>query len=232
MYYIILALIAPEHNLFSFGRLSSISALFALFCFGSAIFGVLLFLLWTMKRSKYHPIVKNLDEYGPWRAVGSQVNLEFRALEKFCSVLGGTSIYLTDSWIIKCTGYKVYIVQQTDSHLSIMKSEDFLYNQESDQGAQFLQIRVSSIEPHERHFDLNVNAMEYKDMKDRLNAPIRNARDVVINQTLSDLFINAFREQVNVNGTLQISHLGNQVRFFGLHMLFYESSSICSVQNL
>ena len=205
-------MIAPEYSLFTFARLSPIGALFSLSCFGSAICGTLLFLLWTSYASKYHPLVKNLIEYGPtWRAVAAQINLEFRRLEKFSSVLGGTSIYLTDSWIIKCTAYKVYIAQQTDCHLSILKSEDFLYNPETNQGAQFLQILVSSISPHERTFHLNLNAIEYKDMKDRLNAPIRNARDVVINQSLSDRFLTTFKEQVDVNGFLEISHLGNRV---------------------
>ena len=84
-----------------------------------------------------------------------------------------------------------------------------MYNHDTNTSAQFLQIRVNSIPPHERVFDLHVNAMEYKDMKDRLNAPIRNARDIVINQSLSDLFLNAFREQVEANGVLETNQLSN-----------------------
>ena len=46
-------------------------------------------------------------------------------------------------------------------------------------------------------------------MKDRLSAPIRNARDIVINQSLSDRFLNAFREQVESNGILETNQLSN-----------------------
>jgi len=154
--------------------------------------------------------VRTLVGYGsPWQDVAAQINMEFRSLEKFSSVLGGTSIYVTDSWIIKCTTYKVHIAQQTDSHLSIVNSENFAYNHDTNQSAQFLQLRVSSIPPHDCMFDLNVNAVEYKDMKDRLNAPILNVRNVVINQSLSDRFLNAFREQVATNGFLETNQLGN-----------------------
>jgi len=210
LYYFGLGFASPEYSLFTFTRLSSFCLLFSLFCFGAALLGILVFILWTSYAYKYHPLVADLSAYGsPWRAVAGQINLEFRSLDKFSSILGGTSIYVTDSWIMKCTTYKVHIAQQTDCHLSIVGSEDFVYNHDSNQSAQFLQIRVSSIPPHQRTFDLHVNAVEYQDMKDRLSAPIRNARNVVINQSLSDRFLNAFREQVEANGRMETNQLGN-----------------------
>ena len=36
-------------------------------------------------------------------------------------------------------------------------------------------------------------------MKDRLQAPIRNARNIVIHQSLSDKFLDAFKIQVHSN---------------------------------
>jgi hypothetical protein len=210
VYYFGLGVSSSNYALFAFTRLTPSLAVFTIFCFGSAVLGVLLFFLWTSSSFKFHPLVRDLTAYSsPWRAVAAQINLEFRSLDKFSSIVGGTSVYVTDSWIVKCTTYKVHIAQQTDSHLTIVSSEDFMYNHDTNQSAQFLQIRVSSIPPHERTFDLNVNAMEYKEMKDRLNAPIRNARDIVINQSLSDRFLNAFREQVEANGILETNQLGN-----------------------
>ena len=41
--------------------------------------------------------------------------------------------------------------------------------------------------------------MEYSDLKDKLQTPIRTARDVVIRQSLSDRFLDAFRRQVESN---------------------------------
>lgn len=212
VYYLGLAIVAPQYDLFSFTKLSPWTTVLALVCFGWFLCGVLLSVYWSLLNWKYHPLTKDLLKYGsPWRGVAAQINLEFRRIEKFSSVTGGTSTYVTDSWIIKCSTYRIYIAQQTDSHLSVVKSEEFLYNQETNQSAQFLQIKVMTIPPHEQSFYLNLNSLEYSDLKDRVSAPIRTARDVVIHQTLSDRFLATFKQQVEDNGRVEIPSLGNNV---------------------
>jgi hypothetical protein len=42
-------------------------------------------------------------------------------------------------------------------------------------------------------------ATDYQDMKDKLQIPVRNLRNVVIQQSLSDRFVHAFRQQVHGN---------------------------------
>ena len=42
-------------------------------------------------------------------------------------------------------------------------------------------------------------ATEYNDLKEKLQAPIRNARNVVIRQSLSDRFLEAFQQHVDGN---------------------------------
>jgi len=44
-----------------------------------------------------------------------------------------------------------------------------------------------------------LNAAEYSDLKDKLRSPIINARNVVIRQSLTDQFLEAFRYQVSQN---------------------------------
>ena len=48
-------------------------------------------------------------------------------------------------------------------------------------------------------FFCRLNAVEYSDLKDKVQTPIRTARDVVIRQSLSDRFLEAFRQQVADN---------------------------------
>jgi len=152
-----------------------------------------------------HPFAKLLHKHGtPWRAVASSVNIEFRCITKFSSIIGGTSIYITDSWIIKCSAYKVDIAHQPDVHLSIIHAEDHDISHESNVAVQFLNIRVSSITPGTKPFVIRLNSTDYGDLREKLQAPIRNARNVVIHQSLSDKFIEAFKEQVSQNEVYQL----------------------------
>ena len=165
-------------------------------------------------------MTRDLLKYGsPWRAVASTINLEYRRIEKFSSITGGTSIYVTDSWIIKCSTYKVHIAQQTDSHVSVVQSEEFLYNQETNQSAQFLKIKVMTIPPHEQSFFLNLNSLEYTDLKDRISSPLRLARDVIVHQSMSERFLEAFKEQVRTNGAPEV--MPNNVAVSSLISLFH-----------
>jgi len=205
LYYVGLGISSPNLKLLYIHNLSGLGLLFALICIGSSTAGLLIAASWKISNWQYHPLTRDLLKYGsPWRAVASTINLEYRRMEKFSSITGGTSIYVTDSWIIKCSTYKIYIAQQTDSHLSVVQSEEYLYNQETNQSAQFLKIKVMTIPPNEQSFFLNLNSLEYTDLKDRISSPLRLARDVIVHQTLSERFLEAFKLQVSTNGAPEV----------------------------
>jgi len=48
-------------------------------------------------------------------------------------------------------------------------------------------------------FLFRLNALDYRELKDKLQTTVRNARNIVIRQTLSEQFLQAFAEQVTVN---------------------------------
>lgn len=161
-------------------------------------------IFWSFYRSR-HPFAKLLLKHGsPWRAVASSVNIEFRRITKFSSIIGGTSLYITDSWIIKCSAYKVDIAHQPDVHLSIIHAEDHDISHESSVAVQFLNIGVASITAGVKPFVIRLNSSDYGDLREKLQAPVRNARNVVIHQSLSDKFIEAFKEQVSQNESYQL----------------------------
>ena len=152
-----------------------------------------------------HPLAKILLKHGsPWRAVASSVNIEFRRITKFSSIIGGTSLYITDSWIIKCSTYKIDIAHQPDVHLSIIQTEDHNISHENNIAVQFLNIQIASINAAVEPFVIRLNSAEYGDLREKLQAPIRNARNVVIHQSLSDRFVQAFRDQVEQNVTYKL----------------------------
>jgi hypothetical protein len=48
-------------------------------------------------------------------------------------------------------------------------------------------------------FFSRLNSLDYRDLKEKLQAPVRNARCIVIRQSLSEQFLQAFAEQVSLN---------------------------------
>ncbi|XP_062515151.1 E3 ubiquitin-protein ligase TM129-like [Corticium candelabrum] len=157
---------------------------------------------WSWNNWMYHPLAKVLGSFnGPWRATASSVNIEFRRIDKFCSrtSTGGSRIYVTDSWVIKTSAYRVDLAHQQNVHLRILQAEEHPMSIETQTAVQFLWIEVQSINVAVKPFTLRVNSTEYGDIKDKLQSPIRNARSVVIHQTLSDQFLKAFKEQVTIN---------------------------------
>ena len=47
---------------------------------------------------------------------------------------------------------------------------------------------------------IRLNALQYGELKEKLQAPLREARGVIIRQSLDDQFIVAFEKQVEQNG--------------------------------
>ena len=178
----------------------AISLLLASVC--SALTGILIARYWSWNNWRYHPLCQILGKHGgSWRGVAATINIEFRRIDKFSSVTGATNVYVTDSWIIKCTAYIVHVAQQTDAHLSISESDQYALAHDTRQPAQYLNIIVYSVNSTVKPFSIRLNSLEYSDLKDRLQAPIRNARNIVIQQSLSDRFLDAFKEQVSFNRT-------------------------------
>ena len=87
-----------------------------------------------------------------------------------------------------------------DQFSSLISATDhFAFSYETSQPSQYLSIIVHSINPAVKSFMLRLNSADYGELKDRLQAPIRNARNIVIHQSLSDKFLDAFKEQVKLN---------------------------------
>lgn len=51
----------------------------------------------------------------PSRSVAASINLEFRDLQKFISELGGSTVVITDSWVLQCNMHSVDVISQRDA---------------------------------------------------------------------------------------------------------------------
>ncbi|BFZ01866.1 hypothetical protein BsWGS_04905 [Bradybaena similaris] len=202
-YYVGLGLFAPELDLFNIDELSIIWTAGLLFSLALPGCVLVLAIYWHRNNCDNHPISQELThlagENGTWRTVASSINVEFRRIDKFVSGTQSRLVAVTDSWIIKTSTYYVYIAHQNDIHLTLSDSEEHPLSYQNQMAVQYLNITVGRIEPGLKPFTIRLNSLELGDLKEKLQAPIRNARNIVIHQSLSDRFLKAFREFVEDN---------------------------------
>uniref|UniRef100_UPI00398EFF42 E3 ubiquitin-protein ligase TM129 isoform X1 n=1 Tax=Pristiophorus japonicus TaxID=55135 RepID=UPI00398EFF42 len=172
----------------------------------------LVVLYWSLNKWDNHPIARSLAHHAlpqsGWRAVASSVNTEFRRIDKFASGAPGARVIVTDTWVMKVTTYSVHIAQQQDIHLTLTESRQHELCPDLNTPVQFLTIRVGSINPNVKPFDIRLNSTEYGELREKLHTTVRNAHNVVIHQSLSDMFLDTFKIQVELNQRYHLS--GNQ----------------------
>lgn len=117
---------------------------------------------------------------------------------------------------------------QSECHVTVTESRQHQLSPDSASPTQILTLRVDSVNPAVRHFDIRyvfvlawavrtkhripcprklsyfstvsrLNSTEYAEFRGKLHAPIRNSANVVIQQTISELFLETFRAQVDLN---------------------------------
>lgn len=62
-----------------------------------------------------------------------------------------------------------------------------------------------------------LNSLEYGDLREKLQQPINNARNIVVHQTLSERFVAAFSQQVRSNSAYTLPP-GSAVSYFNLKL--------------
>ncbi|XP_069451035.1 E3 ubiquitin-protein ligase TM129 [Ovis canadensis] len=158
---------------------------------------------WSRDRWARHPLARTLALYAlprsGWRAVASSVNTEFRRIDKFATGVPGARVVVTDTWVMKVTAYRVHVAQQQDVHLTLMEAQQHDLSPDSHLPVQLLTIRVASANPAVQAFDIRLNSTEYGELCEKLRAPIRSVANVVIHQSLGDLFLETFASLVEVN---------------------------------
>ncbi|KAK5617150.1 hypothetical protein CRENBAI_011960 [Crenichthys baileyi] len=97
------------------------------------------------------------------------------------------------------TTYHIYTALQSDCHVTVTESKQHQLSPDSTSPIEILTLRVESINPAVRPFNISLNSADYTDFREKLRAPIRTSPNVVIHQTISELFLETFRAQVELN---------------------------------
>ena len=150
-----------------------------------------------------HPLAKVLAAHAgrpqEWQSVANALATEFRRVDKFVHGKSWGKVVVTDNWIVRCGLYTVNAAYQPDVHLTI-KSTDEYVDPETRQTTQFINITVSSINSACSDFNIRLLSTDYTDLCTKVSGVILNIRNIVFQQTLSDRFEEAFRDEVIQNG--------------------------------
>ncbi|XP_063873330.1 transmembrane protein 129-like isoform X2 [Scylla paramamosain] len=174
----------------------------------SAVVGWIVSNWWSSGWHK-HPLATSLVVYAPnnspdaWKSVAADINTEYRRVDKFTS--GVSSVYrvvATDNWLMKVTTYRVQLIHLRDAVLSLEGSH-------ITQGpvratptpAQQLTINVMSVREGVPAFCIRLSSVEFGELELKAVNPIVNARQIVIQQSLSDLFLETFTKTIRLNPT-------------------------------
>jgi len=167
---------------------------------------------WSLDNWSGHPYVKALSLYGEWRRVASSLNVEFRAVDKFVVQTNPfTKVIVTENWLalVGQWPWQFRLAHQSDvgeEGLSIDGQDQHVISTEGHLGgAQYLSISVSNRRPGGEGFSFRLNSLEYQNLQDRLRGPIRNAANVQIYKTVSERFVEIFREEVARNPSSSVA---------------------------
>ncbi|KAM4621096.1 E3 ubiquitin-protein ligase TM129 [Polymixia lowei] len=203
-YYTGMCIAAPEKNLGYIHQVSDSwrAILLLSLCLQLASWALVIY--WSRLRWSNHPISQALQAHAlpphsSWGTVATSINTEFRRIDKFATGAPGARVIVTDTWVLKVTTYYVHVALQSDSHLTVTESRQHQLSPDSATPTQILTLRVASINPVVKPFDIRLNSTEYAELREKLHAPVRNAANVVIHQTISELFLETFKSQVELN---------------------------------
>ncbi|XP_029021792.1 E3 ubiquitin-protein ligase TM129 [Betta splendens] len=209
-YYMGMCFAAPEKDLGYIHHVTHGWRVFLLFSICLQLFSWMVVIYWSRCHWGNHPICTALQAHiqpphSNWGSVAASVNDEFRRIDKFATGAPGARVIVTDSWVLKVTTYHIYMTLQSECHVTVTDSRHNQLNPNSASPAQILTLRVNSINPAVRPFDIRLNSTEYAELREKLHAPIRNLANVVIHQTISELFLETFRSQVELNQPYTLS---------------------------
>lgn len=138
------------------------------------------------------------------------------SIDKICLQTNAIiKVVATENWIIKLTPLTMFIVHQSDASLVVNQTDTHQISLQSN-GVQYLNIEVKSTRINVEPFIIRINAMDFKDLQDRVARTITVLPTVVFHKTLMDQFVDAFKEAVKDNPV----HVTNQVIVFAILLLF------------
>ncbi|XP_023344212.1 transmembrane protein 129 [Eurytemora carolleeae] len=165
---------------------------------------------WYTTGWKDHPLVKKMRIYSEdWKSLSKDLNTEFRRIDKISLSLNPLErLVVTDNWILLLGPWpwSLHISHQSDSSLKLLNYDNHNISTEGELGGtQFLHIEVQSRKPGISSFRFRLNSLEYQNLQDKLTESIQNIKSITIYKTVSERFLDVFKEQVAQNDKVSVA---------------------------
>lgn len=160
---------------------------------------------WFLHNWSLHPIARNLAVYcnssdASWKSVASDINTEYRRIDKIIIITNSiTRVVVTDNWIIKITPYSLYVAHQSDTTLTVNKSDIHVMSPTTRDQVQYINIQVNPLRALAKSFDIRLNALAFEDLQNKVSRPIVVSQNITLYRTLLDRFVDTFKEEVDKN---------------------------------
>lgn len=180
--------------------------LLLLVCVLPPVAAALMVAVWRRDHWRLHPLSRTLATLvhpgQTWRAVASEINSEFRGIDKFtCGSSSSYRIVATDTWLILVGCLHLRLIRHRDAVLALTDATDTLAVA-APAGTRIIRLRVTSVREGCKPFDIRVNSMSYGELERKLAYPVVNPRGLIVAGSLVDQFLPAFTETVTSNPTV------------------------------
>uniref|UniRef100_A0A1B0BHP3 RING-type domain-containing protein n=1 Tax=Glossina palpalis gambiensis TaxID=67801 RepID=A0A1B0BHP3_9MUSC len=160
---------------------------------------------WYQQDWKRHPISQTLLKFSnvPHSSITeiiSDIGNEFRRPNIYKKKLNFIStVITTENWIIKTSLYNVYFAHQSDTTLSVAKTETYNVSADNTDTLQMVSIVVKPNRVGVPDFHIRINALEFRNLEERITRPIVIPSNIQFHRNVIDRFIDVFKEQVTHN---------------------------------
>ncbi|XP_037953099.1 E3 ubiquitin-protein ligase TM129-like [Teleopsis dalmanni] len=159
---------------------------------------------WKHQNWKRHPISLTLNKFsnGPhnYLPVATDISAEFRRYDIYKKKLNSIStVIATQNWIIKTSLYNVNFAHQSDTSLSVAKTETYNVSQDSNDTLQMISIKVKTNRQGIPDFNIRINALEFRNLEERITRPISIPANIQFHRNVVDRFVDVFKEHVALN---------------------------------
>ncbi|XP_050090285.1 transmembrane protein 129 isoform X2 [Anopheles aquasalis] len=179
-----------------------------------AALAVTIALYWARDGWSNDPTAKHLQQFTnettmrDWRAVATSINDECRRITKMVVRLNTLSkLVVTENWMVEIRQYGINVAHQDAAMMIVCEVNTQDVITDTIEESQFVNITVHQLHQQRQQgagtssFKLRLNGVHYNDLRENIRCPVHVLPSVKF-QSLTDRFVEAFREVIAQNGTV------------------------------